>query len=154
MTSYTIGQLAKSAAVPTSTLRFYERTGLLKPTSRTDGNYRQYHRAALERLRFIRSAQATGFSIEDIRELLSLTHSDDPPCDDVVNLMTNRLSDVRQRLRKLRHVERVLSRSLKECCSGKSIDLCAEITRLKDPTASCTPVTPLNPPRKKISIRS
>jgi hypothetical protein len=45
--------------------------------------------------------------------------------------MTNRLAEVRERLKKLRHVERILSRSLKECCSGKDIDLCGEITRLK-----------------------
>jgi DNA-binding transcriptional MerR regulator len=131
MTTYTIGQRAKAAAVPPSTVRFYERTRLLNPTTRSDGNYRQYDSAALQRLRFIRAAQATGLSIEDIRELLSLTHSDEAPCDDVLNLMTNRLAEVRERLKKLRHVERVLSRSLKECCSGKSIDLCGEITRLK-----------------------
>src|SRR5580765_494807 len=131
MSSFTIGQLAKAAAVPTSTLRFYERTRLLAPTTRSNGNYRQYDTAALERLRFIRAAQATGFSIEDIRELLSLTHSDEAPCDDVLNLMTNRLAEVRERLKKLRHVERILSRSLKQCCSGKDIDLCGEITRLR-----------------------
>ena len=99
MPSYTIGQLARAAAVPISTLRFYERTRLLTPTTRSDGNYRQYDSAALERLRFIRAAQATGFSIEDIRELLSLTHSDEAPCDDVLSLMTNRLSEVRERFR-------------------------------------------------------
>jgi MerR family mercuric resistance operon transcriptional regulator len=131
MSTYTIGQLAKAAAVPTSTLRFYERTRLLTPATRSESNYRQYDSAALERLRFIRAAQATGFSIEDIRELLSLTHSDDPPCDDVLSLMTNRLAEVRERLKKLRHVERILSRSLKQCCSGKDIDLCGEITRLR-----------------------
>ena len=131
MPSYTIGQLARAGAVPVSTLRFYERTKLLVPTARSEGNYRQYDSAALERLRFIRAAQATGFSIEDIRELLSLTYSDAPPCEDVLNVMNNRLGEVRERLKKLRHVERVLSRSLKECCSGKSIDLCGEIDRLR-----------------------
>ena len=136
MPNYTIGQLAKAAAVPPSTVRFYERARLLNPTTRSNGNYRQYDSAALERLRFIRAAQATGFSIEDIRELLSLTHSDEAPCDDVLNLMTNRLTEVRERLKKLRRVERVLSRSLKECCSGKSIDLCGEINRLKSVAAT------------------
>jgi DNA-binding transcriptional MerR regulator len=148
MPTYTIGQLAKAANVPTSTLRFYERTNLLTPSTRSDGNYRQYDSAALERLRFIRAAQATGFSIEDIRELLSLTHSDDPPCDDVVKLMTNRLAEVRERLKKLRHVERVLSKALNECCSGKTIDLCGEINRLKGVTGTCPA------PGKKFSVRA
>ena len=131
MPTYTIGQLAKAAAIPTSTVRFYERTGILRPSGRSAGNYRQYDSAVLERLRFIRAAQATGFSIEDIRELLSLTNSDEEPCDDVLKVMSNRLAEVRRRLRKLRHVERVLSRSLEECCSGKWINLCGQIDRLK-----------------------
>jgi MerR family mercuric resistance operon transcriptional regulator len=146
MPTYTIGQLAHAAGVPTSTLRFYERTRLLTPTTRSDGNYRQYDSASLERLRFIRAAQATGFSIEDIRELLSLTHSDDPPCDDVLSLMNNRLAEVRERLKKLRHVERVLSKALNECCSGKTIDLCGEINRLKGVSGTCPA------PRKKFSV--
>src|SRR5206468_11041667 len=118
------------------------------PPTRSDGNYRQYDSAALERLRFIRAAQATGFSIEDIRELLSLTHSDEAPCDDVLSLMTNRLADIRERLKKLRHVERILSRSLNECCSGKSVNLCGEINRLKASTG------PSKGSSKKFSIHS
>ena len=131
MPTYSIGQLAKAAAIATSTVRFYERIGILRPSGRSEGNYRQYDSAALERLRFIRAAQATGFSIEDIRELLSLTHSDEEPCDDVLKVMSNRLAEVRRRLRKLRHVERVLSGSLNQCCAGKWINLCGEINRLK-----------------------
>ena len=86
MKGFTIGPLASAVGVPTSTLRFYERAGLLKPDARTGGNYREYGEKALDRLRFIRSAQATGFSLDDIREFLSLTHSDDPPCEEVLTL--------------------------------------------------------------------
>ena len=60
MAAYTIGQLAKEGGVPTSTVRYYERIGLLHPNDRTGGNYRVYSDTALERLRFIRAAQATG----------------------------------------------------------------------------------------------
>ena len=59
---YTIGQLARAAGLPTSTLRYYERAGLLEPTGRSEGNYRLYGEEALERLRFIRAAQATGLN--------------------------------------------------------------------------------------------
>jgi MerR family mercuric resistance operon transcriptional regulator len=138
MKGYTIGQLAKSVGVPTSTIRFYERTGLFKPDARTKGNYRQYGEEALGRLRFIRSAQATGFSLDDIRELLSLTHSEEPPCEEVLTLTKKRLAEVRQRVRELRHVERVLAKSLAECCTGQAPDLCEELTRLQGPSArSC-----------------
>ena len=138
MKGYTIGQLAKAVGVATSTIRFYERTGLFKPDARTEGNYRQYGEAALGRLRFIRSAQATGFSLDDIRELLSLTYSEEPPCEEVLMLTKKRLAEVRQRVKELRHVERVLSKSLEECCTGQSPDLCEELTRLQGPsTRSC-----------------
>jgi MerR family mercuric resistance operon transcriptional regulator len=139
MQRYTIGQLARAVNVPTSTIRFYERTGLFKPDGRSDGNYRQYTEQALERLRFIRSAQATGFSLEDVRELLNLTDSDEAPCDDVVTLTKNRLDEVRHRLKELRHVERILARSLENCCKGTSPDLCDRIIGLKRGLASkCT----------------
>jgi len=131
-----------------------ERSGLLKPSSRSDGNYRQYDQAALERLRFIRSAQATGFSLHDIRQLLRLTHSDETPCDEVLTLMNNRLGEVRTRLKQLRQVEKVLARSLNDCCSGKSIDLCAQISKLKIPADSCEELVRINTPRKKIASRA
>ena len=54
----TIGQLAHATGVPTSTVRYYERVGLFKPDARTRSNYRSYSARAVERLRFIRAAQA------------------------------------------------------------------------------------------------
>src|ERR1044071_5804846 len=114
----TIGQLAKAANVPTSTIRFYERRGLFKADGRTDSNYRTYTTRNAERLKFIRAAQATGFSLKDIREMLALTYSDDPPCQEVATLIQRRLQDVKQRLRELKRVERTLTTALKSCCKG------------------------------------
>jgi DNA-binding transcriptional MerR regulator len=138
--THTIGQLARQAGVPVSTVRYYERRGLLRPDGRTAGNYRHYRQAALDRLRFIRSAQATGFSLRDIEELLGLSASDELPCDDVTAVTKKRLAEVRQRLRELRHVESVLARSLRSCCKGEEIDLCRDIGRLQGRDAAlCTP---------------
>ncbi|HEY7118494.1 MAG TPA: MerR family transcriptional regulator [Tepidisphaeraceae bacterium] len=130
MAIYTIGGLGRAAGVPTTTIRYYERSGLLKPDHRTAGNYRAYTEAALERLRFIRAAQATGFSLHDVEEMLQLTYSSDPPCAELVALMKRRLGEVRQRVRELRRVERTLARSLDDCCKGGR-DWCEEIQRLK-----------------------
>src|SRR5437762_1270882 len=102
MIGYTIGELARAASVPVSTVRFYERNGILTPDARTGANYRQYSDQAFERLRFIRASQATGFSLSDIRKLLDLAYSSDPPCEEVLNLAKNRLADVRQRLKDLK----------------------------------------------------
>lgn len=75
-TEYTIGELAEEVGVPTSTLRYYERSGLVSPDGRTSGNYRIYGAAAVERVRFIRAAQATGFTLEDIARLLDFKDGD------------------------------------------------------------------------------
>lgn len=57
---FTIGQLAKAADIPTSTLRYYERIGLLQPRNRSEGNYRLYDEGDLERVRFIRARNLPG----------------------------------------------------------------------------------------------
>lgn len=106
----TIGELAKAAEVPTSTVRYYEREGLLRPSSRTAANYRLYSSDDLERLRFIRAAQATGFTLGDVKALLRPA-----PCGRVQDLIENRLEEVSERMAELRHVKRVLQRSLAAC---------------------------------------
>jgi DNA-binding transcriptional MerR regulator len=134
----TIGELAKMTGVPTSTIRFYERRGLLKPDARTQSNYRTYTARTAERLKFIRAAQATGFNLKDIREMLALTYSDEAPCDEVAGLIGRRLADVKERLRELRRVDRALSLALKSCCKGGP-DWCNEIERIKTGKSSlCT----------------
>jgi DNA-binding transcriptional MerR regulator len=130
MSVYTIGQLARAAGVPTTTVRYYERSGLLKPDGRTGGNYRAYTPAALDRLRFIRAAQATGFSLTDVAGMLQLVYDPDPPCAPVIALMKHRLDEIRQKVKELRRVEKALAKSLESCCKGGK-DWCQEIERLK-----------------------
>ena len=67
----TIGELARTAAVPASTVRYYERTGLLRRPPRSQSNYRLYRDEDVYRVRFIKAAQATGFTLDDVAELLS-----------------------------------------------------------------------------------
>lgn len=67
----TIGQIAARAGVATSTLRFYEDEGLVVPALRTDGNRRMYHREALRRIAFIRSAQRVGLGLAEVRAALA-----------------------------------------------------------------------------------
>jgi MerR family mercuric resistance operon transcriptional regulator len=114
-TAYTIGQLAHAAGVPTSTVRYYERIGLLFPKCRTAGNYRLYGAQALARLHFIRTAQATGFTLDDITALLQLQGATSAACQEVQTLIEARLGDIAQRLSDLRHVQRVLKATLRRC---------------------------------------
>ncbi len=106
----TIGELARATDVATSTVRYYEREGLLRPSGRSASNYRLYSRADLERLRFIRAAQSTGFRLEDITELLRPA-----ACGRVQKLIESRLETVAERMKELRHVQKVLRSSLEEC---------------------------------------
>src|SRR5262249_22155757 len=117
--TYTIGQLAKTAGVPTSTVRYYERIGLLHPDVRTAGNYRLYGEEALACLRFIRAAQTTGFTLADITALLQLRNATPHVCQEVQALIEERLSDLEQRMADLRHVQRVLKSTLKKCREGQ-----------------------------------
>jgi len=135
---YTIGQLAQASDVPTSTVRYYERVGLLRPGTRSEGNYRLYGEEAVERLRFIRAAQATGFTLEDVTVLLNCREGEPACCKDVQNLIEQRLSDVKKRMDDLRHVQSVLKSSLERCRRTEQQGHCEVIDRLSA-TASASP---------------
>ncbi len=113
----TIGELATQAGVPVSTIRFYERRGLLPADERSRARYRLYGDAAADRLRFIRAAQASGFTLQDIAALLDLRES--PPSrgahGPVREMIEARLADVRRQLAELKAVEAELERSLEAC---------------------------------------
>ena len=111
----TIGQLAKSVGVHDSTIRFYERVGLLRPTGRTTANYRLYGPDVSDRLIFIRAAQAAGFELTGIKSMLAFQDGRVAPCADVLGLVNARLTSVRGQLRKLRHVEHVLVQFRRAC---------------------------------------
>ncbi len=123
--SFTIGALARAADVPTSTVRYYERAGLLRPTARSAGNYRLYSEEDLHRLRFIRAAQATGFTLDDVTKLLRPA-----PCAKVQDLIEERLERVASRMKELRHVQRVLNASLRACHEHEESGRCEVIDTL------------------------
>lgn len=128
--TYTIGQLAGAAALPTSTVRYYERQGLLQPAKRRENNYRVYHYDMLQRLRFIRAAQATGFTLADVRMLLTLCDGDTPLCQDVQPLLVKRLDEVTQRLQAMQHLQRLLQAMLALCQAQEQDALCPLIESL------------------------
>jgi MerR family mercuric resistance operon transcriptional regulator len=133
---YTIGQLARAAGVPTSTVRYYERIGLLQPAGRTVGNYRLYGQEALERLHFIRAAQATGFALEDITTLLQLQDNTASVCQHVQVRIAERLSDLERRIAALRQVQQVLQTTLKRCRETQQRGRCQLIDTLTATAAS------------------
>ncbi len=110
-----IGELAASAGLPSQTIRFYERQGLLLPARREANGYRVYDDAALDRLGFIRAGQSAGLSLAEIRSILDLRAGGQVPCSHVTALLAARLDELRTRQRELAalatDLERLLTRS-------------------------------------------
>lgn len=129
---YTISELAKAVGVPTTTLRYYERVELLTPEGRTEGNYRLYSDSSLQRLRFIRAAQATGFTLDDVRTLLASQESSAAPCGEVQRLLEERLSGIERQLKDLRAVERVLKAALQKCRTTEQDGCCHTVEALNE----------------------
>lgn len=111
----TIGKLARRAGVRVDTVRYYEKNGLLEPQRRLASGYRQYGELELSRLRFIRRAQALGFTLQEIRELLSLSAQRD--VSRVKKAAQAKLQDVQSRITALERVRDGLA-GLIEACPG------------------------------------
>lgn len=117
MNGFTIGKVAKAAGVGVETIRFYEKKGLIEqPQSK--GTYRNYPKSVVSRIRFIKRAQELGFTLIEIRELLSLA---DQPNEDraaVKAIVQRKVSSILQKIADLEKAEAKLS-SLVEQCSGE-----------------------------------
>ncbi len=100
-----IGEVAEVFGLPTRTIRFYERRGLLPEPERSPNGYRNYERSTLDRLRFIKSAQAAGLTLAEIASVIEVRESGDPPCEHVGSLLEAKLADVRRRREELRTLE-------------------------------------------------
>ena len=111
----TIGAFAKAAGVNVETIRFYQRKGLLPEPDKPYGSIRRYGEADVARVKFVKSAQRLGFSLDEIAELLKL--EDGTHCSEAAELAALRLADVRARLADLTRMETALSKLVGECCA-------------------------------------
>jgi DNA-binding transcriptional MerR regulator len=116
----TIGKLSQMAGVKVPTIRYYEEIGLMPEPERTEGNQRRYVRAHLDRLNFIRHARDLGFSVEAIRDLLSLQATPDAPCHDADRIAAENLADVRTKIARLKKLEAELEHIVSECDGGRA----------------------------------
>jgi DNA-binding transcriptional MerR regulator len=96
-----IGEVAGRSGVPAKTIRFWEDQHLLPAPARTPTGYRDYDPGVLERLAFIRHAQAAGLTLEHIRQVLDIRDGGQPPCVHVADLIARRLGEVEARLAEL-----------------------------------------------------
>jgi MerR family copper efflux transcriptional regulator len=129
-----IGELAEQTGLSAKTIRYYESIGVLPPPERTASGYRDYTDEAAERLRFVRSAQAIGLTLGEIRGVLGYRDRGETPCAHVVELIGHRarqideqITELEQMRRELRRLERRARTLRAEDCAPS--DICHVIPR-------------------------
>lgn len=127
--SFTIGRLAREASVNLQTVRYYQRRGLLQVPPRPASGYRLYSGADVQRIRFIKRAQALGFTLWEIRQLLELSER---RCREVRPLAEIKRDDVIRRIRDLKRMLKALDRALEACRQGDPDDKCPLIEALTE----------------------
>lgn len=125
----TIGAFALVAGVNVETIRFYQRKHLLSEPDKPQGSIRRYGREDVNRVRFVKSAQRLGFSLQEIAELLRL--EDGTHCHEASTLAEHKLVDVRAKLADLARMEAVLSHLLGACRASQGKVSCPLIASLQ-----------------------
>ena len=123
----TIGALSRLTAVNIETIRYYERINLISKPPRTGGGHRSYEREHVDRLQFVRRARELGFSIANIRTLLSLSVRGQTSCAEVREIAATHLTEVRAKRTDLAKLETILANTIDQCdeqCCGTSVPLC------------------------------
>ncbi len=122
--SLTIGQVAKAAKVHVETLRYYERRGLVAKPPRSAALYRSYPEDTVPRVQFVKHAQALGFSLHEIRELLSLKAAPRARCGDVKRRAETKVDEIDAKVRALKAMRRALMRLVSQCDGNLPVSKC------------------------------
>jgi MerR family copper efflux transcriptional regulator len=118
-----IGQVARAAAVNVQTLRYYERQGLLPAPRRTPAGYRVYAAGTVDTLRAIKRAQALGFTLRDIRELMTI-RSRRRSASAVGDMVAGKIGEIDDKIRDLRRMRRALRDVVERCECGGDLSRC------------------------------
>jgi|SRR5215831_8166385 len=124
MERLTTSQLASRGGVNLETIRYYERRGLLPKPPRSASGYRAFSSDAVRRVRFIKQAQALGFSLREIQELFALRIAPDTTRADVRERAMAKIADIDEKIKKLRTMKKALSPLTAACCGQGSASEC------------------------------
>lgn len=127
----TIGRVSRLAGVGVQTVRYYERRGLLADPRDGHDGYRHYPADTLDRIRFIKRAQSLGFTLEEVRELLSLRVDPGARCDDVRRRAAQKLESVERKLADMRAMKRSLRKLISACDGRGPADQCPILQALQ-----------------------
>ncbi|MBB4817036.1 Cd(II)/Pb(II)-responsive transcriptional regulator [Pseudomonas alcaligenes] len=131
-----IGELARLTDCPVETIRYYEREGLLPEPSRSEGNYRQYTQAHVERLAFIRHCRSLDMTQQEIRELLRLRDSPEADCTAANRLIDEHMHHVEVRIAELRSLQEQLRALRAHCQIAGNSESCGILRELEQPAPS------------------
>jgi DNA-binding transcriptional MerR regulator len=131
-----IGRLAKLSGVRSDTVRFYERSRLLPKPSRTASGYRVYNDDALRQVRFIRKAQSLGFSLDEIRRIMSLRGQGKETCRCVIAIAEATLAETETKLTELQKFKNKLTTNLARWKQKRRGPIAAEFCALIESTPS------------------
>jgi len=125
----TIGKLAERADISTDTLRYYEKMGLIKAANRSEAGYRIYGDDAERILQFIKGAKTLNFTLEEIRQLLTLNRSDKATCAEVLKHTTGKIAEAKQKISELKEVKKILTSLVEQCPADESAIACCPILK-------------------------
>lgn len=127
----TIGRVATVVGVNIQTIRYYERLNLLNPTARKPSGYRLYGEQEIRRLRFIKNAQALGFTLREITDLLNLRVRSSAQCGAVQRKAQEKLVQVERKVRDLQALARSLRGLIRACENGQATEACPIVESLE-----------------------
>lgn len=137
-----IGALSTQTGVPIDTIRHYEREGLLPDTARSEGNYRVYESAHVQRLRFIRHCRGLDMTLAEIRVLLHFKDAPSEDCGEVNTLLDEHIGHVAHRIRELRSLEKQLRELRDTCRTTQDAGHCGILNRLSKGGEQAQPLAP------------
>ena len=134
MKTRTISKIAKEAGVGVETVRFYERKGLVdQPPKPSSGGFRFYPVDTAERIRFIRQAQELGFSLREIKELLSLRTDPATDCADVRERAQVKLDEINRKIAQMKGIKTALEKLIAACPGQGALQVCSIIDAIEAP---------------------
>lgn len=129
---FTIGELACRAGVNIQTVHYYERLKLFLPLGRKESGYRLYNEESLKKLRFIRRAKEIGFTLEEIKGLLDLNLESSAACGRVKERATSKLKDVKEKIKALESVMKILNEMIDACNKRRPTDKCPVVKIMEE----------------------
>lgn len=139
MEQLTIGRLAELTGTTADTLRYYEKMKLIKAASRSRAGYRLYDENSISVIRFIRGAKALNFTLVEIRQLLTLSTSDQASCAEVLKQTEGKIKEAEAKILELKEIKKVLSQLVKSCPGDStSAKACPILDHIKKKAKSLT----------------